>query len=103
MYYKVFVTGGTDHLQNNVPVKVCVHINLNVSASSTSMPEDDGTGEILEVMACTLEERMVRCGKIKNGAEHWSSSFVPVKSTGENKVIVAGELFKLFCKITLID
>ena len=53
--------------KNNVPVKVCVQINLNVSASSTSIPEDDGTGEILEVMACTLEERMVRCWRSNMG------------------------------------
>jgi hypothetical protein len=64
--------GGTDHLQNNVPVKVCVQINLNVSASSTSIPEDDGTGEILEVMACTLEETMVR-----SGDQTWGTAFGP--------------------------
>jgi hypothetical protein len=42
--------------KSDIPVKVCVQTSLNVSASSTSIPEDDGTGEILEVIACTLKK-----------------------------------------------
>lgn len=38
-----------------MPVSVWKHCNRKVSVSSTSMPDEDGTGEIRDAIACTLQ------------------------------------------------